>query len=81
MNINVQYINDYARIVPVSVAFKTYKAGETYKDQMSRIRNFNIRTELGYVKQFYPKWYKEAMWTKRNQTVATTPNEFIQEMN
>ena len=56
--------------IPVAVSFSTYLAGESYRQQMSRVRNFELRKSQGFVKQYYPEWYKNIMVTKRNQTVS-----------
>jgi len=69
MKITVTDLNKTKRI-PVAVSFRTYLAGESYRSQMSRIRNFELRKKQGFVKQYYPAWYKNIMVTKRNQTVS-----------
>jgi len=78
MKISVQSNNE-SSIITVAVTFKSYISGESYVEQIGRIRNFTLRAAQGYVKQFYPKWYKDTMTAKRNQTVGV--NSFVKEMN
>lgn len=66
--IKVQDESKSARVV-VSVDFKLID-GESYRSLYLRKCNFAARISAGRIKEFQPKWYKEAMATVRNQRAA-----------
>jgi hypothetical protein len=80
MKINVQNKSSFNRII-VAVDYKSFIPGESYREQMARQNNFDVRFAMGYVKPYIPQWYKNIMAKKRNQTVAVKANEFVKEMN
>lgn len=64
MRIQITNQSSLSRI-PVGIQFKTN--APTYAESMAISRNLKIKSDMGYIKQIIPDWYKKAMDQKRNQ--------------